>query len=139
MILVDSAGIRPPRPLKYYFKIGAAKIGKVMAAYGGKLGKKFRDYVYASVGSKDYASAGPMRNTFVRVVNEDQTNMLRDVQSPTLLIWGADDKETPLKLGEEMARLIPNSSLVVMENAGHFSFIDQPHKFNLIVRKFLRD
>jgi len=138
MILVDSAGVRPRRPLKSYFKIALAKTGKFSAKFGGRAGKALRDYIYSRVGSKDYVSAGPLRDTFVRVVNEDQTEMLADVLAPTLLVWGAQDRDTPIESAKVMAELIPNASLVVMDNAGHYSFLDQPHKFNLIVKKFLR-
>jgi pimeloyl-ACP methyl ester carboxylesterase len=64
--------------------------------------------------------------------------MLSDIKSPTLLVWGANDADTPPESGEKMRKLIPDSSLVVLENAGHFSYIDQPQKFDLIVRRFLR-
>lgn len=139
IILVDSAGIRPPRPAKYYFKTAAAKTGKFLAKYGGSIGKAIRSFIYSRIASKDYANAGPLRDTFVKVVNDDQTDILPHIQSPALLVWGADDQDTPLASAKIMQRLIPNASLVVLQNAGHFSYLDQPNKFNLIVRKFLRD
>jgi pimeloyl-ACP methyl ester carboxylesterase len=139
IILVDSAGIRPPRPPKYYFKIALAKTGKFLAKYGGRTGQAVRNFIYSRIGSKDYAQAGPLQGTFIKVVNDDQTEMLPYIQSPTLLVWGADDKDTPLASAKIMEKLIPNASLVVLENAGHFSYIDHPHKFHMIVRKFLRD
>jgi pimeloyl-ACP methyl ester carboxylesterase len=139
IILVDSAGIRPQRPPKYHLKIALSRIGKFLGKYGGRIGQTIRKSIYDRIGSKDYNSAGPLRDTFVRVVNEDQTDMLQHIKSPTLLVWGADDKDTPLTSAEKMQKLIPNASLVVIENAGHFSYIDNPHKFHLIVKKFLRD
>jgi pimeloyl-ACP methyl ester carboxylesterase len=138
IVLVDSAGIRPPRPPKYYFKIALAKAGKFLARYGGSIGQGIRNFIYSRIGSKDYAQAGPLRDTFIKVVNDDQTEMLSQVQSPTLLVWGADDKDTPLASAKIMEKLIPDASLVVFENAGHFSYIDHSHKFHMIVRKFLR-
>jgi len=139
IVLVDSAGVRPPRPAKYYFKIGAAKTAKFLAKYGGSIGKSIRSSIYSRIASKDYASAGPLRDTFVKVVNDDQTEILPEIQSPVLLVWGADDQDTPVASAKIMERLIPSASLVVLQNAGHFSYLDQPNKFNLIVRKFLRD
>jgi pimeloyl-ACP methyl ester carboxylesterase len=139
IILVDSAGIRPPRPPKYYFKIGLAKTAKFLARYGGEIGQAIRNFIFSHMGSKDYINAGPLRDTFIKVVNDDQAEMLPYIKSPTLLIWGADDKDTPLASANRMEKLIPHASLVVLENAGHFSYIDQSNKFNLIIRKFLRD
>lgn len=40
-------------------------------------------------GSADYNSATPvMRQTLVKVVNEDLTPLLKDIKVPSLLIWG---------------------------------------------------
>ncbi len=139
IVLVDSAGVLPPRPMKYYFKIAFAKTGKFLARYGGRLGQSARNRIYAMIGSKDYAKAGPLRESFVKVVNFDQTDVLSEIKSPTLLVWGANDRDTPVASAKVMERLIPDSTLVVFENAGHFAYIDQANKFNLIVRKFLRE
>jgi pimeloyl-ACP methyl ester carboxylesterase len=38
-----------------------------------------------------------------------------------------------------MERLIPHARLVVFQNAGHFSYLDQYGKFRLIVKQFLRE
>jgi pimeloyl-ACP methyl ester carboxylesterase len=38
-----------------------------------------------------------------------------------------------------MARLIPDAQLVVLENAGHFPYLDQFDRFRLIIGRFLRN
>jgi pimeloyl-ACP methyl ester carboxylesterase len=98
-----------------------------------------RERIYRAVASKDYANAGPLRDTFVKLVNDDLTPILSQIASPTLLVWGADDMETPLSSAQVMERLIPQVRLVVFQNAGHFSYLDQYGKFRLIVRQFLRE
>ncbi len=50
-------------------------------------------------GSADYKSAGVLRPTLVRVVNEDMRPLLASVQAPVLLIWGSLDTEVPLRRG----------------------------------------
>jgi len=37
-----------------------------------------------------------------------------------------------------MEKLIPNSGLVVLKNAGHFSFLDKPFETNAIIESFLK-
>jgi pimeloyl-ACP methyl ester carboxylesterase len=139
LILVDSAGVRPPRPLTYYGRVLLARLGKALARYGGRWGHTVRDRIYGAVASSDYANAGPLRETFVKLVREDLTPLLPGVKAPTLLVWGADDKDTPVSCARVMERLIPDARLVILQNAGHFSYLDQYGKFRLIVNRFLRD
>ena len=40
-------------------------------------------------------------------------------------------------MGEVMEREIKGSGLVVLENAGHFSYLDQFQRFKLIIDSFL--
>ncbi|MCZ6875718.1 MAG: alpha/beta hydrolase [bacterium] len=138
IVLVDSAGIRPSRRFKYYVRVSLAKIGKFLAAYGGRWGERMRQRIYASVASQDYAAAGPLRETFVKLVNADLTSELPAIQAPTLLVWGENDTDTPVASAKIMHQLIPNAELVVLQHAGHFSYLDQFGKFRLIVGKFLR-
>lgn len=139
LVLVSSAGLIPPRSAGYYVRAGLARVARAVAKVGGPRGKALRTRVYSKVASPDYAQAGPMRATFVKVVNEDLAPLLPSVEVPTLLIWGDRDAETPLGVGRRMARLIPGASLAVIEGAGHYPFLDQFGKFRLIVGRFLRE
>ena len=138
LVLVDSAGVIPPRRLKYRIRVGVAKFAKFLSRYGGPLGQKFRNYVYGKVASKDYISAGPLRDSLVRVVNEDLTPLMPHINKPTLLVWGRNDEDTPVSSALTMQKLITGAQLVVLENAGHFSYIDQKNQFDLHLKRFLR-
>ena len=49
-------------------------------------------------GSADYNNAsGVLRDTMVRVVNEDLESYLPDIRYPVLLIWGDQDDATPMR------------------------------------------
>jgi pimeloyl-ACP methyl ester carboxylesterase len=72
-----------------------------------------------------------------RAVLPDFTDALAGVHVPTLLIWGADDKRSPLSCGKAMRDRIAGSRLVVIPNAGHVSNMEQPEQFNAAVRAFL--
>jgi len=139
LILVDSAGIPPPRSLRYHFRVLLGKMGKFAARHGGALGESLRRHIYGAIGSREYLNAGPLRATFVKVVNEDLRPLLPRIQSPTLLIWGENDQDTPPASGRIMERLIPKAELILLENAGHYSYLDQYGKFRLIVGRFLRE
>lgn len=139
LILVNSAGVPPPRSTKYYFKVSLAKVGKFFGKRFGRAGRVVRNRLYHAIQSKDYSNAGPLRDTFIKIVNEDLAPLLPRIESPTLLIWGENDKDTPLSSGRLMQKLIPRAELFVLKNAGHYSYIDQFGKFCLLSEKFLRE
>ena len=90
-------------------------------------------------GSADYNSATPvMRETLVKVVNEDLTHLLPNIKAPSLLIWGTMDTATPLSDGEKFEKLIPDAGLVRVTGAGHYSFLEAPEYVARVVKSFLK-
>jgi proline iminopeptidase len=61
---------------------------------------------------------------------------LGEVTAPVLVIHGADDLQTEAA-SRIYAEAFPNSEFDVIENAGHFSFEEQPDDFAMIVSQFL--
>ena len=143
IVFTDAAGIRPKRGIKYYSKVYSYKFAKKLAKT--KSAKKIfkavgfdADKKIANSGSEDYRKLnGVMRETFVKVVNEDLTHYLRDIKSPSLLIYGENDTATPVRFGKIMEREIKDSGLVILEDAGHFSYLDQFPRYISIVKVFL--
>ncbi len=66
----------------------------------------------------------------------DYRNALANPSIPALVIHGAKDLQTE-KGSREYCGILKNSKFVVMENAGHFGFHDQPAEFSKIVGDFL--
>lgn len=88
-------------------------------------------------GSADYNRLNEnMRKTFVKVISEDLLPMLSDIQASTLLVWGSEDTETPLWMGQEMEKRIPDAGLVVFEGRTHFAFVEEWQRFLIIVKEF---
>ncbi|NLJ57346.1 MAG: alpha/beta hydrolase [Tissierellia bacterium] len=141
LILINSAGIIPKRPLKYYIKVYSFKlIKKVYLLLPGKNKEEKLQRLYKKFGSQDYRdSEGIMRQTMVKVINDNLSNLLPLIKVPTLLIWGENDEDTPVYMGEIMEKLIPDSGLVVLKGAGHYSYIDGYERFRRIVNVFLKD
>lgn len=139
LVLVGSAGIRSPRTLRLRLKGFTARSGRRVLGHrlAGRAGERLLAALYDRLGMSDYRSAGPMRAIFVKLVNEDLSLLLPVIQAPTLLIWGAQDQETPIWMGQQMASQIPQAELVVLERAGHFSFVDEPEQFEQAVTRFL--
>ncbi|HEY2632071.1 MAG TPA: alpha/beta hydrolase [Solirubrobacteraceae bacterium] len=137
LVLVDSAGIRPKRTLRWYRRVGMAKVGKYAARFLGAPGERLRERLVGRAASADYAAAGPLRPTLVKLVNTDLREFMPSISIPTLLVWGSEDSDTPISDAHEMERLIPDAGLVVLEGAGHFSYADQPNRFTRIVSHFV--
>ena len=140
MILVDAAGIKPRRSLKYYAKVYSYKAYKhiVWLIMGKEKGEKLLNRYRNKVGSADYQSSSPMmRATMSRLVNTDLKNVMPHIKCPTLLIWGEDDTATPIADAKTMERLIPDAGLVAFARCGHYSFLDNPVQFAAVLRSFL--
>ena len=140
VIRVDSAGIMPPKSNKKswrtrYYKMGKAVLSTKLVQ---KLAPDALENFRKKMGSADYAAASPMmRQVMVKVVNEDLEPYLPNIKCPTLLVWGVNDTATPISDGEKMEKLIPDAGLVRLENAGHYSFLEQQFTFNRVMCSFM--
>ncbi len=67
----------------------------------------------------------------------DIRDRLPSITAPTLVTVGRHDWITPVAASEEIARLIPNSRLVVFEESGHSPQLEEPGRFQRTVREFL--
>jgi pimeloyl-ACP methyl ester carboxylesterase len=126
--LADSAGVRPKRPQSGQLRLEAYRLAlKALQAIGLKSqAASLRDWYGNRYGSADYkAVIGIMRETFVKVVNEDLLPYAVRVKPPTLLFWGDQDMDTPLWQGQLLEKTIPDAGLVIWEGAGHYSYLDR--------------
>ena len=68
----------------------------------------------------------------------DVRERISEISVPTLIIVGSEDKLTPVKWSQYLNDKISNSSLKVIENAGHMVMIEQPEELNQAILTFLR-
>ena len=137
LLLVDSAGIPPKRGWRYRRRVAVAKLGRLIGKLGAP-GQRLQERMRARVASRDYLEASEaMRGTFRLVIAADLRERMPRIGAPTLLVWGDRDDDTPLWMGREMERLIPDAGLVVLEGAGHYSYADSPGQFAAVARRFL--
>lgn len=142
IVLVDSAGIKPKRSLKYFYKIYSYKALKkvILILKGKQKGKNLIEKLLKKKASADYISSSPMmRAVMSKCVNEDLKKYMPKVASPTLLIWGENDTATPLGDAKTMEKLIPDAGLVSFPDCGHYSFLDNPGSFKTVIREFFKD
>ena len=140
LVLVDAAGVRPKRGLKYYLKVYAYKFGKALARSGPLERALHLGDRQKKAGSADYRAlkSDVMRKTFVNVVNLDLTDALARIRNDTLLVWGDRDDYTPMYMAKIMEARIPNAGLAVLEGAGHFSYADRYNQFCAVMRAYFK-
>lgn len=67
----------------------------------------------------------------------DLVNALPRIHVPTLVVVGANDEGSPVSMAESIAGAIPAARLVVLPDAAHLAFIEQPQRFHEAFDAFL--
>lgn len=142
VMLVDAAGIKPKRSLRYYLKVYSFKTFKKIAPilFGKKRGESLIERWRGKRGSADYRNSSPMmRMVMSKCVNEDLKSVMPSIKAPTLLVWGENDTATPLSDAHTMEKLIPDAGLASFPGCGHYSFLDNPGGFRAVTREFFKN
>lgn len=128
IFLISSAGIKPKKTIKSRIRSISYKFLKKLAdIFLRKNKESFKKKLFEHYASEDYkALPDKMKKTFQNVVNEDLTCYLSKMKGNIHLIWGSDDKSTPLSDGLKMHKLIPNSDIYIIKDAGHYVYLDNP-------------
>ncbi len=141
VILTGAAGIKPVQSEGAKKKTSAYQRGKkfLSTPIMKKLFPNALEKLRQKHGSADYRAASPMmRQVLVKTVNEDLSHLLPKIKQEVLLIWGRNDDATPISDGQRMEKEMPDAGLAVIENAGHFAFIEQQYLFLRILDSFLK-
>ena len=137
MCLTGAAGIRPKHDMQWQVRTKAYKAGKWVLKHTGQT-KKLEE-MQKNAGSEDYRNAkGVMKGTFVKVVNDDVTPVLKDVKCSVLLVWGNLDTAAPLWMGQMMEKEMPDAGLAIFEGDDHWAYWHQPDRFNTVLDIFLK-
>ena len=99
----------------------------------------FGEYMKKYIGSRDYKAASPkMRQILVETVNEDLSSYAKQIEEPTLLIWGDHDTEEPVENAKELETIMPDAGLVVLPGS-HFAYLENLQQVVRILKKFMED
>lgn len=88
--------------------------------------------------AKRMATPG-VASQFQAIVEHDTLDRLQNIQAPTLIIAGTRDRIIKPGSADVLAKKIPNSRLVKIDNGSHSLFIEKSKRFNKEVLDFLRD
>lgn len=87
------------------------------------------DTVYAPAMLRHFS-----QNDYGSIEVEDR---LKDITHPVLICTGRLDRVCTVPAAEAMAKGIPNSELVIFEQSGHMTFVEEPELYIQVVRQFL--
>ena len=146
LVFTGAAGLKKPQTKEGRRKAKAFQRGKRIVQRIEKLplmekvGKQMEKGLRRKYGSADYNLLDDeMRKTFVKIISLDLEDRYPAIRQSTLLIWGDEDTETPLWMGQKMEKIIPDAGLVILENGSHFAYLEQMVRFNMIVKHFLTE
>lgn len=111
------------KTLKLMMKVPVLKqIGNVMKKY---------------IGSTDYKNATDMmRNVLVNTVNTDVSLDVKNINCPTLIIWGTNDTAVNISRAYELEKLIKDSAVIKFEGATHYAYLEHLDECVKILKSF---
>lgn len=102
--------------------------------------KELESYMKTKIGSRDYRNATPiMRLILVNTVNEDLTEYLKQIESPTLLIWGDLDTEAPLEDAKYAETIMKDAGLIIYQGATHYAYLERINEVINVLNVFLKE
>jgi len=139
LILLSSAGVRNKQKLRKSSLAAVAKTGKAVTFWlPESTRQKLRRGFYARTGS-DALLKPELEQSFRAMMKQDVQSLAARVKTPTLLIYGQADQQTPLKDAQALHHAIKSSKLEVLPGLDHFAHRDQPDQVAQLVMDFLSE
>lgn len=140
LVLVSAMGIQPTRGeildqfLLYttdYIKAGFADPAKMDQLYGAEpeveqlVAWEINREMTTRIAWKPY------------MFNQALPVLLRGVDTPTLIVWGKEDKIAPVNCGERYMQALPHAQFVVLNQCSHFVEIEKADELAKLVNEFI--
>lgn len=122
LVMIAAAGIKPTKTLRLRVAAAAAKLGKSVLAWPGlrRLAPLAQKVLYKVLRTHDYEkTSGVMRETFIKVIDEDLRDCLSEIHTPSLIVWGTKDSYLPVKDARVIHEKIAGSELHIINGGRH--------------------
>jgi pimeloyl-ACP methyl ester carboxylesterase len=131
LVLVGAAGVRPPDGVimdqmlishDAYVKAGHVDEASFAKAYGAE------DEIASDVQDVwEFSRIMTARVSWKPYMHSQRLpHLLCEITTPTIVVWGDDDRVIPRSAGELYAERIPSARLEIVANAGHHVDVEQP-------------
>jgi pimeloyl-ACP methyl ester carboxylesterase len=140
IVLVDSAGMNTGRTLKQKIAIAISTLLSPILNLLGPIKNIAKDFVYKAMHRRDYNEVSPrMRGVYSLAVKEDLKSFASKINLPTLIVWGQNDKSTPLSDAKKLNELIKGSKLEIIKDSGHSPNVHKPEELAHAIINFLKN
>jgi pimeloyl-ACP methyl ester carboxylesterase len=78
-----------------------------------------------------------VHKNLINLVHPDLREEVRRISAPTLVVVGSLDRSTPVESARLLADNIPNAELLVVDDTGHFVFMEEPSTVATAIAAFL--
>ena len=130
VVLFGSPCIRVTKELPFRVKL-LKSIKKLPGM--NSIGEFMKNYI----GSRDYKAASPvMRQTLVNVVNADLSEYAKEIEEPTLLIWGEYDEEAPVDEARMLEGIMIDAALIILPGT-HYAYLENLPRVISILNNFI--
>ncbi|MBS1793921.1 MAG: alpha/beta hydrolase [Acidobacteria bacterium] len=118
LVLIGADGIYPNFSLRAKVFRFASDLKQLLPGkLQDSLARQYYKYILKQINY--IKTSDVMRRTLIKCDRTDFDRELGRIDVPTLIIWGANDKVTPLWMGELLNRGISGSKLVIVNESGH--------------------
>ena len=139
IILCASSGFSRANPFKRVIFRILAKVGKVLFIIP-PIAKISRKLLYKIVREHDYEKTqGTMRETFKRIIEENLKIVVNKIKIPVLLLWGKQDKMTPVKGAHYIKKVLSKARLVIFNKEGHQLPYNKPKNIAKTINQWSQD
>jgi len=144
LVLVGAMGVKPDEGEIFDYFLDSGLAGLRRAFHRPEQSSEFMRYWGKELGAEEADLIEQHREMTCRLAWKPYMHsltlrhLLPGVPTPTLLVWGREDRIAPLDCGEIYRRAIPDARLVIIEDCGHLPEIEKPAEFVRLVENFLK-
>lgn len=141
--------LKSPERIKKLFLVSPAiirkktlkqRIIKKIAKFFSFLPFQIKKIIYQKILRSDYPlNPGIMRGIYLKVTGEEISSHLPKIKIPTVIIWGQEDRITPLAQAYLIKKEIPNSILKIIPGVGHGINLEDPYRLTQFILDSLKN
>lgn len=110
---------------------------KLVKALGKIIPEGLKEKLKKHIGSSDYKKASKvMREILIEHINTDLSEDIKKVNTPTLLIWGTDDKAVSVRDARKAEKEFKDAALIEIPYATHYAYIEHLGRVSSILNNF---
>lgn len=137
LVLTGVPVIRHRAFVQWIAYLAAVVGGNMMQVLPLRIQQFLRKLLYFMIGEWDYYNAGPLRQVFKNIINEDLRQYMQGLRIPVVLLWGGRDRITPVEDIKKIHKALPTAQHSIVETAGHKLPYQNYKEFFREVQRFL--